>query len=187
MIIRTPRNPVLSGLGRARRGLGDAPPEPSYQSCESGTLAGVLCEQQNALLRTNWTSRVAQERCDSGGWCDMAADPSGNLTRLTPGGSPVILGWNPSGNDSLVVVNTPVLAKTPAGPGYTAPTPPKAAPPPAPPSATPPTGGTNGGASTSTGSWTDWFSGSMFDSIPNWALVAAGVGALMLFGGGRGR
>jgi hypothetical protein len=33
----------------------------------------------------------------------------------------------------------------------------------------------------------DWLTGSMFGGIPNWGLVAAGIGAIFVFGGGRGR
>jgi hypothetical protein len=35
--------------------------------------------------------------------------------------------------------------------------------------------------------FTDWLQGSMFGGFPNWGLVAAGIGAVFLLGGGRGR
>lgn len=187
MIIRTPRNPNVSGLGRARRGLGDAPQEPQYQSCESGTLAGVLCEQANAVARTNWLSAVDQAKCDAGKGCDLAADAAGNLTRLTPGGTPDVLGWNPSGADSLVVTNAPVFASSPTGPGYSAPAPSPTV------SQSPVLAAVAPAASNIGSGWESlpdvpsWFIQSMIGGIPNWMLLAAGAGALFLFGGSRGR
>lgn len=183
MIIRTPRNPNLAGLGRARRrGLNDYAPQPAYESCDGSSIAGVLCEQRNALARTNWDSANAQAKCDQTGVCDIVADPSGNLTRMSPGGTPMQIGWNPTGSDSLAVVVTPTYPASPHMPA---------------PPATPALVAGGPGGSTATllpvstsavdASPLEWLQGAGLFGFPMWALLAAGAGALYFFGGSRGR
>lgn len=83
------------------------------------------------------------------------------------------VGGTPAGNFSFSVA-LPTAPSPPSGGG-----------------APPPSGGTGGGAPPPGGGGatvtTSWFTQSMIDSIPNWALLAAAVVAFMFMGSGKGR
>ena len=201
MIVRVPRRRFFNipRVARPIRGMGDAPPEPSYTSCSSGDIG---CEQNNSLIRNAWLADKAAYDCaaaggpGSGNSVCQTADQSAHAAMAERVQAGIITQQQSDNAFALDAINKQVAAgvltqaegnarwQKIAGPS-TLPVMPAPLTSNAGTGAGLPTGGGSGVPASSTLPGTNWFTDSMFGGIPNWMLVAAGVGAFFVFGGKR--